>query len=74
MIFFDANFFINLYVTTNKQHQRAKEIFETIEDEELIISNLVVTEVITVMNIKLKQDPNLLSGVYEELNSVIIKF
>lgn len=69
MIFLDANFLINLYVETNNKHERAKEIYNLIENEEKIISNLVIMEVITVMSIKLKQDLHLISEVYEELNN-----
>ncbi|OQD59138.1 putative nucleic acid-binding protein [Methanobrevibacter arboriphilus JCM 13429 = DSM 1125] len=68
MIFLDANFLINLYVETNNEHERANEIYNLIENEEKIISNLVIMEVITVMNIKLKLDLDLISEVYEELN------
>ncbi len=68
MIFLDANFLINLYVETNNYHERANEIYNLIENEEKVISNLVIMEVITVMNIKLKLDLDLISEVYEELN------
>lgn len=68
MIFLDANFLINLYVETSNEHGRANEIYNLIEKEEKVISNLVIMEVITVMNIKLKLDLDLISEVYEELN------
>jgi predicted nucleic acid-binding protein len=51
MIFLDANFLINLYVKSNKNHERAKEIFKLIEKREKVISNLVIIEVITVMSV-----------------------
>lgn len=57
MIFLDANFLINLYVETSNEHERANEIYNLIENEEKIISNLVIMEVITIMNIKLKLEP-----------------
>ena len=68
MIFLDANFFINLYVETNENHEKAKKIYDSLENETLIISNLVIMEVITVMNIKLKQEIGLISKVYNDLN------
>lgn len=68
MIFLDANFLINLYVEKSNEHERANEIHNLIENEEKVISNLVIMEVITVMNIKLKLDLDLISEVYEELN------
>ncbi len=68
MIFLDANFLINYYVETNENHYRAKEIMALIENKEKIISKLVIMEVITVMNTKLKQDSSILLNVYKELN------
>ena len=68
MIFLDANFLINLYVETSNEHERANEIYNLIENEEKVISNLVIMEVITVMNIKLNLDLDLISEVYKELN------
>ena len=68
MIFLDANFLINFYVETNEEHERANELLKEIKDKERVISKLVIMEVITVMNIKLKQDPYLISEVYKELN------
>jgi len=68
MIFLDANFLINLYVETNSNHKRANEIYNLIESEEKLISKLVIMEVITIMNVRLKQDPYLISKVYKELN------
>jgi len=68
MIFLDANYFINLYVKTNKYHERANELCNLIENKEKIISNLVIMEVITILNVRLKQNSYLLSKVHEELN------
>ncbi|MCL2157736.1 MAG: type II toxin-antitoxin system VapC family toxin [Methanobrevibacter sp.] len=70
MIFLDANYFINLSVKTNKHHERAKEIRTLIKYEEKIISNLVIMEVISVLNVRLKQSPDLLLKVYNDLNRV----
>ena len=69
MIFLDANFLINLYVETNKYHKRAEKIYYSIEDEELLISKLVIMEVITVLNLRLKKDLKLISNVYNDLNN-----
>ena len=68
MIFLDTNFFINFYIETNENHERAKELMILLEGREKIISNLVIMEVMTVLNVKLKQDLVLLSEVYEKLN------
>jgi len=68
MIFLDTNFFINFYVETNENHERAKEIMKLIKNKEKIISKLVIMEVITVLNYRLKQESKLISNVYKELN------
>jgi predicted nucleic acid-binding protein len=67
MIFLDTDFFINLYVESNENHERAKEICILIENETLVIANLTIMEVMTVLNVKLKQKPQLLLKVYNEL-------
>lgn len=69
MIFLDANFLINFYFKKNKDHERANELMKKIKDEDRTISNLVIMEVITVMSIKLKQDPYFISKLYKELNN-----
>jgi len=68
MIFLDTNYLINLHVENNKFHERAKEIYSLIKDKEKVISNLVIMEVTTVLNYRLKQDSELISNVYQELN------
>ena len=69
MIFLDANYIINLYVKTNKNHGRAKEIYKLIENKDQVISNLIIMEVITVLNVKLKKDPNFLLKVHYDLSN-----
>ena len=68
MIFLDANYLINLHVRTNENHERAKEIYDLIKNKEKVISKLVIMEVTTVLNSKMKQDHELISEVYKELN------
>jgi len=68
MIFLDTDFLINLYMKTNENHERAKEIYDLIENKEKTISKLVIMEVITVLNVKLKQNHSFLTKVYNELN------
>ncbi|KZX11942.1 type II toxin-antitoxin system VapC family toxin [Methanobrevibacter filiformis] len=66
MIFFDANFIISLYIKKHKYHHRAVEMWNDIKEdkEERIISNLIIPEVITVLNVKLKQDKDILNKVF----------
>ncbi|KZX14464.1 type II toxin-antitoxin system VapC family toxin [Methanobrevibacter filiformis] len=68
MIFLDASFIINFFVDKVSFHERAVELMESIKNEEKIISNLVITEVVTVLNIKLKVNKELTKTVYEYMN------
>lgn len=67
MIFLDANFIIDLFVDT-EDHQKAVRIYEKIKDEQLIISNSIILEVMTVLNIKLKVSKAMLEKSYMRLN------
>ena len=69
MIFLDANFIIDLFVDTEDNHKKAVKIYEKIKDNELIISNSIIMEVMTVLNIKLKVSKELLENIYNMLNS-----
>ncbi|MDR0911274.1 MAG: PIN domain-containing protein [Methanobrevibacter sp.] len=71
MIFFDTNFIVALYVNKlnngekHKDHDRAIQIWDDLKNEkEKFISNLIIIEVMNVLNIKLKQNNDLLKKVY----------
>lgn len=68
MIFLDANFLISLFVEDHNHNKIAVKIWEKIRNEELIISNSVILEVITVLNIKLKVSKDILEDAYINLN------
>jgi len=68
MIFLDANFLINFYVQSNKEHDRAVEIFNKIKNQDLIISKSVIAETIGILNVRLKQNKDKLYKVYNKLN------
>ncbi len=68
MIFLDASFLINFYVKTSKNHEKAHKLLNSFNDNEILISKLVIMEVVTVLNVKLKKDQNIISKVYKELN------
>ncbi|BBL62792.1 hypothetical protein MARBORIA2_11240 [Methanobrevibacter arboriphilus] len=69
MIFADANFLIALFVKDHKFNKRALKIWNKINHETIIISNSIILEVMTVLNIKLKVSKELLEKVYNRLNS-----
>ena len=54
MIFLDTSYFIALFNENDYFHERAVEINEMIKNEDKIISNLVITEVLTVIKQKKK--------------------
>ncbi|KZX11803.1 type II toxin-antitoxin system VapC family toxin [Methanobrevibacter filiformis] len=68
MIFLDANFIIDLFVDTEDNHEKAVKIYKQIKDKQLIISNSVILEVMTVLNIKLKVSKEILERSYSRLN------
>ncbi|MDR0900357.1 MAG: PIN domain-containing protein [Methanobrevibacter sp.] len=54
MILLDANYLISLFVKREKNHERAIEIAKYIQNEEKIISKLIIAETITILKKKLK--------------------
>lgn len=69
MIFLDANFLIALFIGDHRQNKEAFKIWNKIKHDELVISNSIVLEVITVMNTNLKVSKEILEDVYINLNS-----
>jgi len=65
MIFIDANFIIALSVKKHDNYDRATELWENIENKEKITSKLIVTEVLNVLNVRLKQNMELTQKVYK---------
>ncbi|MEA4957651.1 hypothetical protein SDC9_37497 [bioreactor metagenome] len=69
MIFLDANYIIALFVDNHKYYKRANKIYEDIKDQDLIISNSIILEVMTVLNIKLKVSKEKLEEIYNRMNN-----
>jgi len=69
MIFLDANFLMAFFIETEKHHETANNIYEKIKDKQLIISNSIILEVMTVANIKIKVSKEKLREIYISLNS-----
>ncbi|KZX10758.1 PIN domain-containing protein [Methanobrevibacter curvatus] len=72
MIFLDANFLISLFAE-DKHSVKAKKIWMQIKDKELIISNSIIMEVITVLNVKLKVSKDILKDSYISLKDGTFK-
>ena len=73
MKFLDANFLISLFVEDHAYNKRAIKIWEKIKQDELIISNSIIQEVITVLNTKIKVQKKILENAYANLNDGKIK-
>jgi len=69
MIFLDANYLISLFIETEKKHSIALDIWEKIKHEQLVITNSIILEVITISNVKIKLEKEKLEGIYNNLNS-----
>ena len=69
MIFLDANFLMAFFIETEDQHEIANSIYEKIKDKQMIISNSIILEVMTVSNIKIKVSKEKLKEIYIGLNS-----
>ena len=67
MIFLDASYLVSLIFKDHDKHEKAKELYEKMDNKEKIISKLVITEVITVLD-KLKVNKELIKHAYTYLN------
>jgi predicted nucleic acid-binding protein len=67
MIFLDANYIISLFIEGHEFHEKAEEIDKRLVGKEQIISRLVISEVITVLNIKLKASNEVIERAYHQM-------
>jgi predicted nucleic acid-binding protein len=68
MIFLDASYLISLIFDGHDKHEKAKQLYEEMDNKEKIISKLVIAEVITVLDKKLKVNKELIKYAYNYLN------
>ncbi len=54
MIFLDTTFIVGLFVSNDDWHEAAVKVYNEIKNEELVISNLVIAETVTILKNKLK--------------------
>jgi predicted nucleic acid-binding protein len=69
MLFLDASYLISLLFDGHDKHEKAKKLYYKIDSKEKIISKLVITEVITVIDKNLKVSKELLKYTYKYLNT-----
>jgi len=67
MIFLDTNYLVSFYIEDEEHHERALEIDNDIENEEQVISKLVIAETINLLNTKLKIDKEQIEKTYKIL-------
>jgi predicted nucleic acid-binding protein len=66
MIFLETSFLINYFVPKVQNHKLATEIMKTINENEIVISEMVIYETLTVLR-KLKQNTEKVNNIYNKL-------
>jgi predicted nucleic acid-binding protein len=66
MIFLETSYLINYFVPKAENYKKANEIFETIENEQKAISEMVVYETLTVL-LKLKQNDKMIKKAHNSI-------
>jgi predicted nucleic acid-binding protein len=72
MIFLEISFIVNFHVSKIQNHEKARKIYEKIEDKPKYISEMVIYETLTVLR-KLKQNDTKLKEVHDFLINSDIK-
>ena len=71
MIFLETSFLVNFFVEKVQNHDKALKIMENIKEEEIVISEMVIYETLTVLR-KLKQDNEMVNTIYKKLTEMIV--
>lgn len=66
--FLDTTFVVALFVSNDSWHSQSLKVYDKIKNHELVISNLVVAETITVLKNKLKTKE--ISEIYYNLSNI----
>jgi predicted nucleic acid-binding protein len=66
MIFLETSFLVGLFVEKDRYHKKALEIIENIEDNQVIISEMVIYETLTALR-KKNQNNEKVAEVYNKL-------
>ncbi|MGL4669118.1 MAG: PIN domain-containing protein [Methanobacteriaceae archaeon] len=69
MIFLETSFLVNFFVEKVQNHKRALKIMENINEKEIVISEMVIYETLTVLR-KLKQNDETVNRIYEKLTEM----
>lgn len=66
--FLDTTFIVALFVSNDQWHSQSLKVYDNIKNQELVISNLVIAETITVLKNKLKTKD--ISEIYHNLSNI----
>lgn len=67
MIYLDTTFIVSLFMNTEVNHEKSVQIWNDNPDEEKIISNVVLSETITLLKIKLKGNTSAIIEIFESI-------
>lgn len=69
MIMLDSSYIVSLVVDSEKNHERALELFEKLDENELVITNAILTETINLLLKRLNKNTKAILEVYETMKS-----
>lgn len=67
MIYLDTTFIVSLFINTEVHHQKSVKIWNDNRNEEKIISNVILSETITLLKIKLKENTKAIIEIFESI-------
>ena len=71
MIFLETSFLVGFFVETDEHHEKALKIIENIDEAEIIISEMIIYETLTVLR-KKNQDNEIVNDVYNKLSEMTV--
>ena len=67
MIYLDTSFIVSLFINSEKHHKKVVNIWERNINQEKIISNIILSETITMLKIKLKGNTKAIIEIFESI-------
>ncbi|KZX12809.1 type II toxin-antitoxin system VapC family toxin [Methanobrevibacter curvatus] len=64
MILVDSNYIISLFIDSEKNHKRAKKLFERLSDNKLVITNTILIETMNLVIDRLNHNIKALTEIY----------
>lgn len=69
MILLDTCFLVSFLVTTEKDHEQAIKISKQFHNDELVITNIVLTETINLLTKKMNRNTKIISKIYKGIKN-----